>query len=412
MIKKRNLGFASTFLMTTFSSWFISGCTTYITSEKFTGREEGRVYCLPQPVITVSPNSDGTVSYESTTIPDRNKRYVIRATSFISEYTLDTQVSNCYLTKVSLDAKSADAVAELVKASGTFANSYLETANTAKSQQKTSEKTADDAVVTTKLALDKALAKLKSLRDLAKTYPNDVSTKDIVAAQIDADQARVAYEASLRAAGKPVLTSSLNADRAMDAAGTGAGSSWSNAIFSVIQHPVYFDRTRTQELAVSYQNGKLILTDIAGVVVKIDEATTPSGEYTVDLIAMSYPGGKAQQQFDTVQVPIDAGGGSTVILSSTISTVEFGKLQYPITVNGHKTSEIKIDDLRLFDSGDVKLEKPLFTLAKFGEIEIPDKTTILVNLPKLAKGKGYFLVIDYSLSGKKQEPDTFKFKVK
>ncbi len=411
MTKKRYFGFASTFLLTTFIPWIISGCTTYITSEKFTGKEEGRVYCLPQPVITVSPNSEGAVAYESTTIPDRNKRYVVRASSFISNYTLDTQVSNCYLTKISLDAKSADAMSDLVKASGTFANSYIETANTTYSDQKKSDKTAEDAVVAAKLAWDKARAKLKYLQDNAGKYLNDISNKNIIDAEIEVAQARAAYEDSLRAGGKPVLTNSLNPDSAVDNPGTVVGKSWSNAIFSVIQHPVYFNKDGSQELDVFYNNGKLILKDKAGTEVKIDDATTPTGEYTVDLIAMSYPNGSAQIQFDTVQVPKDASGGNDVILSAKSSTVEFGKFQFAIKINGHKVSEIIVDGLKLADFTDPTFKTPLFTRSDFGKDETPDEATIVFNLPKLKKGK-YHLGIDYSLLKQKQKPVEFLFEVK
>lgn len=96
----------------------LTGCATFLDSEKAGSNTQGIQYSLPIPVIRVTPQANGAMTVNVDYLPDPNNTYVIRTSSLISSYTLDVQRENGMLKSVSLDSKSDAVVAALTESGG------------------------------------------------------------------------------------------------------------------------------------------------------------------------------------------------------------------------------------------------------------------------------------------------------
>ncbi|MCE6976598.1 hypothetical protein EI534_03975 [Pseudomonas frederiksbergensis] len=103
-----------------FSTWIaitLSGCTTFLSSEKAGPNTEGIEYSLPVPVVRVTPQANGTMDVKVEYLSDPDNTYVLRTRSLASSYTLDVQRQNGMLASVSLDSKS-DAASSVMDSAG------------------------------------------------------------------------------------------------------------------------------------------------------------------------------------------------------------------------------------------------------------------------------------------------------
>jgi hypothetical protein len=212
------------------ASVLLTGCITTITSKRVGDKVDGQEYALPLPLIEFIPQADGTLAASVRLVPDPNNRYVVSASSILSTYTLDVQTEDGgLLKKVSLDAKSADIAADVVKQWGDIRKAELTAkATDEKAAKDKAEKTSTDAAKAlsdAQLQLDKAQAKLQKLQELAKDPNNKIDPKDIVSAQLDVVQAQVARDAAASGVTKNTA--------AMDAANGGFPKAWGPVYYRI-----------------------------------------------------------------------------------------------------------------------------------------------------------------------------------
>jgi hypothetical protein len=97
----------------------VAGCTTIIDVERYTGTQQGLRYSLPATYLLVTPKSDGSATYEWVSLPDPGNEYVVRATSWLSKYTLDLTFDNGMLTKVASKQDATDVPVKAIQAAQT-----------------------------------------------------------------------------------------------------------------------------------------------------------------------------------------------------------------------------------------------------------------------------------------------------
>jgi hypothetical protein len=97
----------------------IAGCTTIIDVERYTGTQQGLRYSLPATYLLVTPKADGSATYEWVSLPDPGNEYAVRATSWLSKYTLDLTFDNGMLTKVTSKQDATDAPVKAIQAAQT-----------------------------------------------------------------------------------------------------------------------------------------------------------------------------------------------------------------------------------------------------------------------------------------------------
>jgi hypothetical protein len=97
----------------------VAGCTTIIDVERYTGTQQGLRYSLPATYLLVTPKADGSATYEWVSLPDPGNEYVVRATSWLSKYTLDLSFDNGMLTKVTSKLDTTDVPVKAIQAAQT-----------------------------------------------------------------------------------------------------------------------------------------------------------------------------------------------------------------------------------------------------------------------------------------------------
>jgi hypothetical protein len=97
----------------------VAGCTTIIDVERYTGTQQGLRYSLPATYLLVTPKADGSATYEWVSLPDPANEYVVRATSWLSKYTLDLTFDNGMLTKVTSKQDATDVPVKAIQAAQT-----------------------------------------------------------------------------------------------------------------------------------------------------------------------------------------------------------------------------------------------------------------------------------------------------
>ena len=98
----------------------LAACTTIIDVERYTGREQGLRYSLPATYLLVTPKADGSATYEWVSLPDPGNEYVVRATSWLSKYTLDLTFDNGMLAKVTSKQDATDVPVKAIQAAQTI----------------------------------------------------------------------------------------------------------------------------------------------------------------------------------------------------------------------------------------------------------------------------------------------------
>jgi hypothetical protein len=97
----------------------VAGCTTIIDVERYTGTQQGLRYSLPATYLLVTPKADGSATYEWVSLPDPGNEYVVRATSWLSKYTLDLTFDNGMLAKVTSKQDATDVPVKAIQAAQT-----------------------------------------------------------------------------------------------------------------------------------------------------------------------------------------------------------------------------------------------------------------------------------------------------
>lgn len=146
---------------------FCSGCVTWVTSEPFTGSQEGTRYSLPAVFLRVTPQADGTMKVEKLLLPDRKEQYVVRASSLISSYTFNVGVTEGLLDSVTFEPDSTGVASKVAESAGNLLKTSIEAKSAADAKQADAAQKAKQAAVDAKTDLEIADAKLKRLKGIS-----------------------------------------------------------------------------------------------------------------------------------------------------------------------------------------------------------------------------------------------------
>lgn len=141
-------------------------CTEVTVTRVQKGDEPGLRYYLPQPILIVTPQEDGTMEVRVESIADRNQAYSVEAKSYLASYKLTFKQSQGLLTEVSLTSDSSTIAAESVKAAGEVKKSKIEAETEA-----------------TAKAFDKQEAALKERQGEMKNLQDSLATARIAQAE-------------------------------------------------------------------------------------------------------------------------------------------------------------------------------------------------------------------------------------
>jgi hypothetical protein len=336
------------------------GCSTVVTSERFTGTQEGIRYALPIPILEVLPQPDGSITVNVKYLPDPNNEYVLRTKSFVSAYTLDVKAGEDRLLQtVTLDQDSTAVADAAIKALSEVAKTKIETAKGERDKEIAASKGTVDKVATAQASLDKAEAKLAALKELAKKFPSDVSSRDIITAEI----AVAEYRADLKSAQAAANRLGLSSFDAPAAEVAGFPQAWG---------PVYYRLEQKRDPKTN----------------KIE---------SVKLISFAFPNKSGQQLFDTSTIGRATSEPASRMASRITPTLKIkGNNVVSIDKAGNVTFEVEVTapiaevvdkDTKVFSQTDLINPLPQKPIIKVQQ----DKKTLLVNL-KLPPGHYVLLV--------------------
>lgn len=220
----------------TYTLFALSGCVTWMTSEKATDSGRGIRYSLPQPFLLVTPKADGTMLVETVMLPDPQHTYTLRQKSILAAHTLDVSLENGMLTTVTLNGDSSALAKETIGAVGELQKAQLDAEIAAAKAEAETAKATQQKVVDTKAALDKATTLRAYLEEYVATNPSDEAAKlELLKANIAERQAQADYVAARSAAealGLPLDPSGFNDP---GTAAAGGPSAYTPLLYRVIQ---------------------------------------------------------------------------------------------------------------------------------------------------------------------------------
>ena len=150
----------------TLLSLLVSGCASFVTSKSAKRDNTGIEYTLCLPALVAKPQPDGRINFETTCLPDPEKRYVISGWSFLGNLTLNVKrKKDMTLEEVTIDPNNATVAAETIKSASEIEQKKLEVKAQAEKKKAEEEKAALDeakkAVVDAKTAQNSAATLLE-----------------------------------------------------------------------------------------------------------------------------------------------------------------------------------------------------------------------------------------------------------
>jgi hypothetical protein len=343
----------STVLVMSSLSLSLAGCMTFVSSQKASLGEKGIDYCLPIPVISVTPSGGSTPAFKLEHIPDPDQQYKLSTSSVISSYTLDVTRDGCFLTKVTLDAKSDAVAVAVANAAGAVGQAHIETQTAERDAAVTAQKAAADKIEAAKQKLLEARAKLRTMQD--GRYSSQFTPKDLADAEVAVAVAQANYDA---------LTGVANvADAAADNPDKGVAlQAWG---------PVYY---------------------------QINQGLDADGIPTVDFVAIEFPDKQGQNQFQTVVLkggvsePVKV--GFSELKENVAERNAAGDLSVTLKVKGKVTDVVELADKggifsELNDKQKIADAKPKLA---------DDKQSVTIALPKTLKPGIYMVRFGYTTS--------------
>lgn len=193
------------------SAVLVSSCVSTVTVKPVAdATSSGIHYYLPQVFIRLTPSADGNITVEKLFLPDPQQEYVITASSYLGNYTIDvnrsesgmletvsfnsdgTAVAKQFLaSQAAVRAAEIDTLAAKDKAAATEAKAA---ADKVKAALDAADKVRKDALV----ALNVATNKFQLLDTLSKEAgaPNDIKAQ-VLTARLSVVEAQTKYEAAL-----------------------------------------------------------------------------------------------------------------------------------------------------------------------------------------------------------------------
>lgn len=338
----------------------LAGCVSNLDSRIATPTAEGQRYSLPQPILKVEPQADGTMTLEVIYLPDPNNTYTVRASSFVGAYTLDVKTKEGLLDTVTFSPNSSAVVEALATSAGNIEKAKIDARSKADEAAAKAAEAEAKAISDANAAVALAQAKLDKLKEL-KAAGGKVTDEQIVAAEVELSVAK----AKLDTLGSTSSTLNL----AANAAGAGGG-------FPEAPGPVFF-------AMVPRENG---IIDLVASSPQIKGETAVAVPVTPKVTTVSY----------------------TIIDSSVL---RLGSSSFELRLQASPTPKsIVFDDIELSDASDNLLPalKPTVDLTN------EDGKSILVVTPADATPVGnYKLIIPViGPDGSKQQPATIRFEVR
>lgn len=338
----------------------LAGCVSNLESRLATATAEGQRYSLPQPILKVEPQADGTMTLEVIYLPDPNNTYTVRASSFVGAYTLDVKTKEGLLDTVTFSPNSSAAVEALATSAGNIEKAKIDARSKADEAAAKAAEAEAKAISDANAAVALAQAKLDKLKEL-KAAGGKVTDEQIVAAEVELSIAK----AKLETLGSTSPTLNLAANAA------GAGGTFPEA-----PGPVFF-------------------------------AMVPREDGVIDLVASS-PQIKAQT---AVAVPVTPKvmTVSYTIIGTSVLRLGSSSLVLRLLASPNPKSIVH-DDIELKDADDNLLPALTPTVDLTSE---DGKSVLVVTLSDATPVGKYKLTIPVlGPDGSKQQPTTIRFEVR
>jgi hypothetical protein len=174
----------------------IAGCVTMVSGGVAEPGSNGLRYHLPQPVLLVSPQADGTLTVSKELIPDESKTYYLRASSFLGSYTFDVSVSNGLLSSVNMKSDATQVASNGIEAAQSVREARIKADRAEEAEAEKESGTAAAAIAAAEAAVreaqkayDVAVAVRGRIEEPGETDAEEAADVAIIRAQHDLDAA-------------------------------------------------------------------------------------------------------------------------------------------------------------------------------------------------------------------------------
>lgn len=361
----------------------ITGCATWVTSEKVTSNNkntvEGVRHSLPGIGLVVKPDpkGDGTATYEVHFFPDENQIYAIDAHSFIATHKVGFNITGGLLTQFVWNPNSAAVAEELIKSSGAVTAAELTRKKTEKEEQK---KDADAA----KEKIETAVAAVRT------------KERELEIAQLELNSIESGATADTRNAAKlKVLKAKLALKYAQED-------------LKLLQDSVSLDLTVNSADVSNDPDGKPIVFGplFYKLVDTYDPKTEEGKKGSVKLVAAKFPGGETQ-------LSIARGGPAQKLVTKQFFTLQADEMvtlstAKKLTINRTFSSPIaEIDQ-------DISIEGIRKRGTELGDISLDNNKTLKIALkePLQISNEPYILKIPFTKEDGTFDEATITIRVK
>lgn len=195
------------------SAVLVSGCvSTVMVKPVANATSSGIHYHLPQVFIRLTPGADGNITVEKLFLPDPQQEYVITASSYLGNYTIDVNRSESgMLETVSFNSDGTAVAKQFLASQAAVRAAEIDTraakdkaaateSKAASDKTKTALEAADKARKDALVALNVATNKFQLLDTLSKeaSAPNDIKAQ-VLTARLAVVETQTKYEAALLA---------------------------------------------------------------------------------------------------------------------------------------------------------------------------------------------------------------------
>lgn len=173
------------------ASSLLSGCVSFLTSEKAEDTSRGLRYSLPQPFLLVTPKTDGTITVQQVFLPDADKTYTIRQTSILAKHSLDVSLKNGLLESIVLTSDGAGVSEKIIEGYAELEKARIEAEATAAKEAADNAAELSETLRENKTACDKATA-------LVEFYESQQQSTEVIAELLEAraDKVSACFEFS------------------------------------------------------------------------------------------------------------------------------------------------------------------------------------------------------------------------
>jgi hypothetical protein len=210
----------------------LGGCVSTLENKPASATAKGFRYSLPQPVLMVTPQGDGTMGLEVLYLPDPNNTYAVSATSFLGGYTFEIRTKEGLLESITFNAGASTVAEQAISSYGdiqkarTEAEAKAQEAATSKTDEQAKAAAAEaQALADARTTLTTAIAKRDKLEEI-RQKGTDVAAALTAAelAIVDAEQKLLALESAIAA-----NAAANSKNLAFNEAGGGTGGTFKTA---------------------------------------------------------------------------------------------------------------------------------------------------------------------------------------